>query len=117
MDLFVIMMLLVNKMRMEIIHVNVPDNGPVLIVQQVMLFLLRSTNTKSSLINIAPCQNALCYNGGYCDDDGKGKDGCVCVNNWLGADCRASKNRQFSLFRYLYIELFRIVWTSWTYLL
>ena len=40
---------------------------------------------------LAPCHHIHCYNGGYCDDDGKGKDGCVCVNGWQGADCRASK--------------------------
>ena len=45
------------------------------------------------IIMIAPCQQGLCYNGGYCDDDGKGKDGCVCINGWLGADCRASKKQ------------------------
>lgn len=48
-------------------------------------------------MNLAPCKNSLCYNGGYCDDDGKGVDGCVCINGWLGDDCRARK-RKFQVF-------------------
>lgn len=85
------MMRSVRKMKTIIISVSVLDNGQVLIVRQVRspLFL-----TLFQLIKIvlAPCLQGLCYNGGYCDDDGKGKDGCVCVHGWLGADCRASKN-------------------------
>jgi len=55
------------------------------------------------LINTAPCHHALCYNGGNCDDHRKGNDGCICVNGWQGADCRASNRSEASLFKLFFL--------------
>ena len=75
---------------MAITPVNAQGNGLAQTAQQVSPF--DHSRCHSYHCELAPCQNSLCYNGGYCDDDGKGKDGCVCVNGWLGANCRGSKS-------------------------
>lgn len=70
------------------------DNGPVQIVQPVSFsYIHLNMFILYAYYLLASCQHALCYNGGYCDTDEKGEEVCVCINDWQGPDCRASKIR------------------------